>query len=184
MKAVRQFDRQGRKGVQTTREHISKVKENISRSGKPQPNSRKNKRRNRRLGRLGSLPHAGAGVRRRIRFPSRPRRSVRSAGPPRPWTAARKPLNKQTVDRGRKTIKQASSTAKGTIKTTSKSIKTAEKTAKASIKTTQQAAKGRPAHCPGHGAGCQGCGPCRPCSRPTPLRSCDQGCSQGHRRWR
>ena len=45
------------------------------------------------------------------------------------------------MDRSRKTIKQASSTAKGTIKTTSKSIKTAEKTAKASIKTSQQAAK-------------------------------------------
>ena len=45
------------------------------------------------------------------------------------------------MDRGRKNIKQASSTAKGTIKTTSKSIKTAEKTAKASIKTSQQAAK-------------------------------------------
>ena len=45
------------------------------------------------------------------------------------------------MDRSRKTIKQASSTAKGTIKTASKSIKTAEKTAKASIKTSQQAAK-------------------------------------------
>ena len=67
-----------------------------SKSGKPQRNSRKNKRRNRRLGRLGSLPHAGAGVRRRIRFPSRPRRSVRSAGPSRPWTAARKALRQWT----------------------------------------------------------------------------------------
>ena len=89
--AVHQFDKQGRKGVQTTKENISKVKEK-SRSGKPQPNSRKNKR----LGRLGSPPHAGVAVRQRIRFPSRPRRSVRSAGPSRPWTAARKALRQWT----------------------------------------------------------------------------------------
>ena len=68
--AVHQFDKQGRKGVQTTRENISKVKEKIQ------------KRK------------AAAGQ--PIRFPSRPRRSVRSAGPSRPWTAARKALRQWT----------------------------------------------------------------------------------------
>ena len=93
--AVRQFDKQGRKGFRRLR-RISPRSRRQSRSGKPQPNSRKNKRRNRRLGRLVSLPHAGVAVRRRIRFPSRPRRSVRSAGPSRPWTAARKALRQWT----------------------------------------------------------------------------------------
>lgn len=45
--AVHQFDKQGRKGVKTTKENISKVKEK-SRSTRPQPNSLKNKRRSRR----------------------------------------------------------------------------------------------------------------------------------------
>ena len=93
--AVHQFDKQGRRGVQTTKENISQLKEK-SKSGKPQPNSRKNKRRNSRLSRLGSPPHAGVAVRQPIRFPSRPRRSVRSAGPSRPWTAARKALRQWT----------------------------------------------------------------------------------------
>ncbi len=75
---------------------ISPSSRRKSKSGKPQPNSRKNKRRNRRLSRLGSPPHAGVAVRQRIRFPSRPRRSVRSAGPSRPWTAARKALRQWT----------------------------------------------------------------------------------------
>ena len=47
---VHQFDKQGRKGVKTTKENISKVKEK-SRSAEPQPNSRKNKGRSRRQGR-------------------------------------------------------------------------------------------------------------------------------------
>lgn len=38
--AVHQFDKQGRKGVKTTKENISKVKEK-SRSARPQPNSLK-----------------------------------------------------------------------------------------------------------------------------------------------
>ena len=67
-----------------------------SKSGKPQPNSRKNKRRNRRLGRLGSLPHAGAGVRQPIQYPSQPRRSGRNAGPSKLLTAARKALRRWT----------------------------------------------------------------------------------------
>lgn len=89
--AVHQFDKQGRKGVQTTKENISKVKEKIQKrkAAAEQP-------KNKRLGRLGSPPHAGVAVRQPIRFPSRPRRSVRSAGPSRPWIAARKALRQWT----------------------------------------------------------------------------------------
>ncbi len=93
--AVHQFDKQGRKGFRRLR-RISPGSRRKSKSGKPQPNSRKNKRRNRQLGRLGSPPHAGVAVRQPIRFPSRPRRSVRSAGPSRPWIAARKALRQWT----------------------------------------------------------------------------------------
>ena len=64
----------------------------------------------------------------------------------------------------RKTIKQASSTAKGTIKATSKSIKTAEKTAKASIKTSQQAAKAAQRTAQATARAARSCDPCRPCS--------------------
>lgn len=93
--AVHQFDKQGRKGVQTTKENISKVKEKIQKR-KAAAEQPKNKRRNRRLGRLGSLPHAGAGVRQPIQYPSQPRRSGRNAGPSRLWTAARKALRRGT----------------------------------------------------------------------------------------
>ena len=68
--AVHQFDKQGRRGVQTTKENISQLKEKIQ------------KRK--------------AAAEQPIRFPSRPRRSVRSAGPSRPWTAARKALRQWT----------------------------------------------------------------------------------------
>ena len=53
MKRVHQFDKQGRKGVQTTKENISKVKEKIQKR-KAAAEQPKNKRRNRRPGRQGS----------------------------------------------------------------------------------------------------------------------------------
>ena len=90
--AVHQFDKQGRKGGSNDQgEHLQGQGEN------PEAESRsRTAEKNKRLGRLGSPPHAGVAVRQRIRFPSRPRRSVRSAGPSRPWTAARKALRQWT----------------------------------------------------------------------------------------
>ncbi len=58
---IHQFDKQGRKGIKTTKENISRSRR-ISRSGKPQPNNRKNKLRSRRRGKPG---------RRRTRSPGR-----------------------------------------------------------------------------------------------------------------
>lgn len=128
-KAVHQFDKQGRKGVQTTRENISKVKENIQKrkAAAAQPKKQAEKQAARKTRQAAD----------RISEPVRTLRQERGAVK----TLDRGKKSIKTVDRGRKTIKQASSTAKGTVKTASKSIKTAEKTAKASIKTTQQAAK-------------------------------------------
>ena len=127
--AIHQFDKQGRKGIKTTKENISKVKENIQKrkAAAEQPKKQAEKQAARKTRQAAD----------RISEPARTLRQERGAVK----TLDRGKKSIKTVDRGRKTIKQASSTAKGTVKTASKSIKTAEKTAKASIKTTQQAAK-------------------------------------------
>ena len=126
---IHQFDKQGRKGIKTTKENISKVKENIQKrkAAAAQPKKQAEKQAARKTRQAAD----------RISEPVRTLRQERGAVK----TLDRGKKSIKTVDRGRKTIKQASSTAKGTVKTASKSIKTAEKTAKASIKTTQQAAK-------------------------------------------
>ena len=132
--AVYQFDKQGRKGVKTTKENISKVKENLQKrkAAAEQPKKQAEKRAAQQTGQRAG-PHT-------VDRLSEPVKTVRQErGTVKTLERSRKSI--KSVDRSRKTIKQASSTAKGTIKTTSKSIKTAEKTAKASIKTTQQAAK-------------------------------------------
>ena len=132
--AIHQFDKQGRKGIKTTKENISKVKETIQKrkAAAAQPKKQAEKRAARQ-----ASQRAGHQAADRISEPVKTLRQERGAVK----TLDRGKKSIKTVDRGRKTIKQASATAKGTVKTASKSIKTAEKTAKASIKTTQQAAK-------------------------------------------
>lgn len=127
--AVHQFDKQGRKGVKTTKENISKVKEKIQKrkAAAEQPKKQAEKQAARQTRQAAD----------RLSEPVKTIRQERGAVK----TLDRGKKSIKTVDRSRKTIKQASSTAKGTVKTASKSIKTAEKTAKASIKTAQQAAK-------------------------------------------
>ena len=127
--AIHQFDKQGHKGIKTTKENISKVKENIQKrkAAAEQPKKQAEKQAARKTRQAAD----------KISEPVRTLRQERGAVK----TLDRGKKSIKTVDRGRKTIKQASATAKGTVKTASKSIKTAEKTAKASIKTTQQAAK-------------------------------------------
>ena len=136
--AVHQFDKQGRKGVQTTKENISKVKEKIQKrkAAAEQPKKQAEKQAARQAGQPATR-WSGRQAADTVSEPAKAVRQERGAIK----TLDRSKKGIKTVDRSRKTIKQASSTAKGTIKTTSKSIKTAEKTAKASIKTTQQAAK-------------------------------------------
>ena len=135
--AVHQFDKQGRKGVQTTKENISKVKEKIQKrkAAAEQPKKQAEKQAARQAGQ----PATRWSGRQATDTVSEPAKAVRQERGIKTLDRGKKGI--KTVDRSRKTIKQASSTAKGTIKTTSKSIKTAEKTAKASIKTSQQAAK-------------------------------------------
>lgn len=136
--AVHQFDKQGRRGVQTTKENISQLKEKIQKrkAAAEQPKKQAEKQAARQAGQ----PATRWSGRQAADTVSEPAKAVRQErGAIKTLDRGKKGI--KTLDRGRKTIKQASSTAKGTIKTTSKSIKTAEKTAKASIKTTQQAAK-------------------------------------------
>ena len=132
--AVHQFDKQGRKGVQTTKENISKVKEKIQKrkAAAEQPKKQAARQAGQSTARWSGRQAADT-----VSEPAKAVRQERRAIK----TLDRGKKGIKTVDRSCKTIKQASSTAKGTIKTTSKSIKTAEKTAKASIKTSQQAAK-------------------------------------------
>lgn len=132
--AIHQFDKQGRKGIKTTKENISKVKENIQKrkAAAAQPKKEAEKQAARQ-----ASQRAGHQAADRISEPVRTLRQERGAVK----TLDRGKKSIKTVDRGHKIIKQASATAKGTVKTASKSIKTAEKNAKASIKTTQQAAK-------------------------------------------
>ena len=132
--AVHQFDKQGRKGVQTTKENISKVKEKIQKrkAAAEQPKKQAARQAGQSTARWSGRQAADT-----VSEPAKAVRQERRAIK----TLDRGKKGIKTVDRSRKTIKQASSTAKGTIKTTSKSIKTAEKAAKASIKTSQQAAK-------------------------------------------
>ena len=132
--AVHQFDKQGRKGVQTTKENISKVKEKIQ---KRKAAAEQPKKQAARQAGQSTTRWSGRQAADTVSEPAKAVRQERRAIK----TLDRGKKGIKTVDRSRKTIKQASSTAKGTIKTTSKSIKTAEKTAKASIKTSQQAAK-------------------------------------------
>ena len=136
--AVHQFDKQGRRGVQTTKENISQLKEKIQKrkAAAEQPKKQAEKQAARQAGQPTTRwsGHQAADT---VSESAKAVRQERGAIK----TLDRSKKGIKTVDRGCKTVKQASSTAKGTIKTTSKSIKTAEKTAKASIKTSQQAAK-------------------------------------------
>ena len=100
--AVHQFDKQGRRGVQTTKENISQLKEKIQKrkAAAEQPKKQAEKQAAQQAGqpatRWSGRLEVGAPPSQPIRFPSRPRRSVRSAGPSRPWTAARKALRQWT----------------------------------------------------------------------------------------
>ncbi len=92
--AVHQFDKQGRKGVQTTKENISKVKENIQKR-KAAAEQPKNKRRNGRHSKPGSLP-VGVDDRQRTRFLNRLKPSDRSTVPLRRWIVDRKASRRWT----------------------------------------------------------------------------------------
>jgi len=116
--AVHQFDKQGRKGVQKTKENISKAKQYFEQRRADQPKKQAQKR-------AAENVRRSADVKKQL---------VKSAD------YGSRPI--KTVERGEKQIRQtASFTGKATIKTTQKSVKTAEHTARTTIKTSQNTVK-------------------------------------------
>ena len=145
--AAHQFDKQGRKGVQATKENISKAREHFeqrktdsqqyhagseqSRAGTGQEKVSSNQRK-------ADLPRKQA----REKAVENARRRSAETAKQSIKTADREVQSIKTVERGEKTIKQsARSTGKATVKTTQKSIKTAEQTARTTIKTSQATAQ-------------------------------------------
>lgn len=118
--AAHQFDKQGRKGVETTKKNYYKAKAGIQRF--------KEKRADQTLSRQR------VGVNQSVRTTQQ---TVRQGGV-RTAEQNSKTVKQSVRSAGKKTIKTVE---KGAEKTAKKSVKTAEQTSKAAIKTTQQAAK-------------------------------------------
>lgn len=145
--AAHQFDKQGRKGVQATRENISKAKEHFEQSKADSEQHRAGPEKSR----AGTGQERASTEQRKADLPKKQAREKaennirhRSVDTARQSvkTADREVQAIKMVERGEKTIKQSSrSTGKATVKTTQKSIKTAEQTARTTIKTSQATAK-------------------------------------------
>ena len=112
--AVHQFDKQGRKGVQATKQNIVKAKDGIQKF--------KEKRAAQSLQKQAQAAAPRKGVGQSIKAVEQPKKAVKESA----------------RSAGKKTIKTV---GKGSAKTAQKTVKTAERTAKTTIKTTQQAAK-------------------------------------------
>lgn len=118
--AARRFDKQGRKGVEATKENYHKAKDGIQRF--------KEKRAEQTLNRQ----------RTEVNQPVRTTKQTVRQGRVRTAEQTSKTVKQSARSTGKKTIKTVE---KGAAKTAQKSVKTAEQTSKAAIKTTQQAAK-------------------------------------------
>ena len=131
---IHQFNKQGQKGVQTTKENIGKAKDKIADfKTKRAMKAAEQKKAQAAAERNGSQIRHGT--------------VSRSPAPDAP-TNGKSQLIK-TRQQGQKTVKTTArntgkavkSTAKGTVKSAEKSVKTAQSTSKAAIKTTEQTAK-------------------------------------------
>lgn len=117
---VHQFNKQGQKGVKTTKDNVVKAKDKISDFKK------------RRADKAVEQRMSGNSVQTyRITASHSADKAVKGA------QQTEKNI-KQTARSGKKTVKKA---AKGTVKTTQKSVKTAQATSKAAIKTAEHTAK-------------------------------------------
>lgn len=145
---VHQFNKQGQKGVQTTKENIVKAKDKIADfKTKRAVKAAEQKQAQAASEQVGSAVRRGAESRSAV--PDMPvqtiktkrqtektiKRSVRSTG------KTVKTAAKGTVKSAEKSVKTAQATSKAAIKTTETSVKTAQAAAKASVKATQRAAQ-------------------------------------------
>ena len=146
--AAHQFDKQGRKSFETTKENIARGKEHWER---------------RKTEKVSDVPEAKEPPQQSQPTPQRQaKRYAREQAEKQMQKKAVQRTRQQTADaikrsaqsvkatdRGSKTVKQATKstghatvkTTKSSVKTTQKAIKTAEQTAKTTVKTTQAAAK-------------------------------------------
>lgn len=127
--SVYQFDKQGQKGVRTTRENIVKAKDKVADFKQKRAMKAAQTQRANAAGRGGSQFHHGTVSHSPV--PNVPAQSVKNA------RQTQKTI-KQSARNSQKAVKTA---AKGTVKTTQKSVKTAQATSKAAIKTAQTTAK-------------------------------------------
>lgn len=124
--SVHQFNKQGKKGVQTTKENIVKAKDGIA--------DFKTKRAMKSAEKRASNVHTQT-VRTKTQAEKTIKQSARSTGKTIKFTT------KGTVKSAEKSVKTAQSTSKAAIKTAEHTAKTAQKTAQASVKAAQQAAQ-------------------------------------------
>ena len=145
---IHQFNKQGQKNAQITRENIGKAKDKIAdfkakraKKAAEQKTMRNKAGKNtvRTMGQDGLQEIQGTAI--------RPAVSATSAKTETPQTAANSLI--KTRQQGKRTIKTTArnaektvkTTAKGTVKATEKGVKTAKATSKTAIKTTEQTAK-------------------------------------------
>lgn len=125
---VRQFDRQGRKGVQTTKENYYKAKDVVSQF--------KEKRAAKSLQKQSAKPNGSRAVKTAPQTTKTVKESARSAGKKTVKTAT-----KEVTKAANKSVKTAEHTAKTAIKTSQQASRAAQKTAQATVKATQRAAQ-------------------------------------------
>ena len=131
--AVHQFDKQGRKGLETTKENISNARDYVQQKKKT-PSEPK-------------TPQQAAKQQAQKQAEKQMQKKAAQRTGQRVSHSADKTV--KTVEHGKKTVKQtakstgkaAVKTAKGSVKTAQKTIKTAEQTAKTTVKTAQATAK-------------------------------------------
>lgn len=136
--AAYQFDKQGRKGVEATKQNISKAKDSFQRF-KEKRAENSIRRQSAQNGAVRNSPIRTAGNK-SAKAAEQTQRTVKQSA----RSAGQKTV--KTVSRGsaktaQKTVKTAEQTAKTTIKTTKQAAKAAERTAKASAKAAQKAAQ-------------------------------------------
>ena len=127
---VHQFNKQGKKGVQTTKENIVKAKDGIQKF--------KEKRAAQSLQKQAQASAPRKSVGQSIKAVEQPKKAVkesaRSAG-----KKTIKTVGKGSAKTAQKTVKTAERTAKTTVKTAQRTAKAAQKTAQATVKASQRA---------------------------------------------
>lgn len=139
--ATHQFDKQGRKGVKTTKENISKAKDGIQqfKEKRAEHSIRKQSAQKVQNGVVRNSPvrtSRNKGAKTAEQTQKAVKQSAHSSG-----KKTIKTVGKSSAKTAQKTVKTAEQTAKTTIKTTKQAAKTAKKTAQATAKAAQRAAQ-------------------------------------------